>query len=217
MLIKLVELVDGHAADCEHAPRRERRIAVFAEHVAIHVRGIDMIMLADDVLEAHRLKRRARAEKMPHRVAKLRRRYERRDVERVCDHDEYCVRRVLHDFRHDLAKHLCILTRECQTLMAHACEDARPSRADDDVRVLEVFPCARVDIHARVEVRRERVHHVERLAVRYLMANIYADDFRRELHCDSLRQNSRADMAETENGEFLITFHGKTPLFFEMD
>ena len=143
---------------------------------------------------------------MAFRIAELRRRDIRRDVERIRDHDEDGIRRVLDDLCHDFAHDLRVLARERQALMAHARHDARTRRADDDIRVL---PAARMDVHARIEVSRERVHHIECLAVRDFLPNIDADDFRCEVQCDGLREHSGTDMAEAEDGEFLSTFHEK--------
>ena len=57
------------------------------------------------------------------------------------------------------------------------------------------------------------MHHVQRFAVRDAVLGVDADDLRRDVQRDRLREDGRADMAEAEDGKFLGTFHEKRPLF----
>ena len=122
------------------------------------------------------------------------------DIQRIRDHDEDGLRRVLHDLGHDLLHDLRVLAGQGQALMADTGLDARAGGADNDIRVLQVFPGAGVDVNACLKIRRHGMHHIQRLTVSDARLRINAHDLRCQMHRDGACEHGRAHMTQAKDG-----------------
>ena len=122
---------------------------MLAEHIAVDVLRVHIVVLREEVAETVGLEHRARAEDLLARIVELGRYDVGRNIEWVRDHDDHGFLRVFHDLREDGAHDLRVRARELQTVGRLSGQD-RGSRRDDDERgVAAVLIRPRMDLDVR--------------------------------------------------------------------
>lgn len=145
----LVEVIDAETGAVDRRPCDKGIVAVLAEHIAVDVLRIHIVVLRKEVAETVGLEHRARAEDLLARIVKLGRYDVGRNIERIRDHDDHGFLRVFHDLREDGAHDLRVRARELQSVGRLPGQDRGPRRDDDKRRIAAVLIRARMDLDVR--------------------------------------------------------------------
>jgi hypothetical protein len=143
---------------------------VAAEHEGAHVLDRDPELHRDEGAHARRVEDASHAEHAMLREARGPEGHLAHRVERVRDHDQHAVRRVLDDVLGALLDDLVVGVE--QVVAAHAGFAGDAGGDHDDVRAGGVLVVVGAD-HARIgPLDRARLHHVEPLALRHALDDV---------------------------------------------
>ena len=184
-----VDVFEAEAGDVYSAPGGEGRVAVFAEHVAMDVFGVDVVAVGQASAQAVCFKHGAGADDLFARVVELGRYVVRCDVERIGDHDDDGLFRVFYDFIHDAAHDLAVCLSEYQAVRRFTGLDAGAGRDDDGAGVFAVAVVAFVNVDVGAVEAGGHIAGIESFTDTLVFVDIDESDFGCELEIKQLGEN----------------------------
>ena len=194
MVIEFIEAVQRHTADIYRTPCRECRIAMLAQHIALHIGRVHMIMTTDDALEAHGFQRGACTKQAAQRITEFRSGHISRDIQGIGNHNENSFTGILGDIFHHLTNDRNIFLGQSESVHLLSRQNAGAGVTDNHISVTAFLKAPRVNMNARHIAAGQRMYGIQRLAMGHFRLDVNAGNICRQLAGNGSCQNRRTYM-----------------------
>ena len=185
---------------------------MLAEDIAVDVLRIHLVLVSQDATETIGLQHGAGAQDEVAGVVELSGNNIGCHIQRVGDHDDHGLFRVLHDLAHDGAHDLGVGASQLQAVRSLARADGGASGDDDDVGIAAILIGAQMELDVGAVNAGSSMAGVFSLAPSFVLVQVDQSDFRCELEVSDLVSNGGADVAGTDDDDFSSVVHVvKTP------